>query len=129
MLLPPFRSRAVCPGGRYYLGVPGPASASRLGRIAAICEVTGPSSWIWMVGKEPGEEEDLVLPTQLVRDIAGWCERAEPALGEGEVSLHLFPFGGLERTVGLMHRLADGAWPPDGLEASNPADPAPRSKL
>ena len=67
-----------------------------------------------------------MLPTQLVRDIAGWCERAEPALGEGEVSLHLFPFGGLERTVGLMHRLADGAWPPDGLEA---ADPAPRSKL
>ena len=112
-------------GGRYYLGVPGPASASRLGRIATICEVTGPSSWIWMVGKEPGEEEDLVLLTQLVRDIADWCERAEPALGEGEVSLHLFPFGGLERTVGLMHRLADGSWPP--LEA--PADPAPPSKL
>lgn len=73
--------------------------------------VAGPSTQVQArrASKEPAEEDPLVLPEELVLALAAYVEREQ--LPEGEVVLHLYPFGGVDRSLQLLRDMAEGAWP------------------
>lgn len=109
---------------RYYVGVPGPTPAGRLQRVAEICKVSGPtlaklmqgdgSGTIEKKGAEGKSEEQDVWPEELVRSVARYC--CEKGLSDllfagNVIRLHVFPFGGVAKALGMIEQLADGRWP------------------
>ena len=58
---------------------------------------------------KPKPPLEIVEPTELVEALANYCE--DEGLGDDDVVLHMYPFGGLTRTLRLMAGLRDGTWP------------------
>lgn len=50
-----------------------------------------------------------VWPEELVLALAAYCEQA--CVPEGEVIVHVFPFGGVKQSVEMLGRLRTGDWP------------------
>lgn len=60
-------------------------------------------------GAQHTEPSAVVWPEELVTTIAAYCHHENvPA---GEVMFHVFPFGGLAKTLELVSMLQDGSWP------------------
>ena len=84
---------------------------------------SGPSVFVSEGGAAPGRRasvaavaalprrgpEELVWPDDLVLALATFAERER--LAESELTLHLFPFGGIEPSLELTKQLAAGQWP------------------
>ena len=56
---------------------------------------------------ETGETE--AWPEELVLALAAYCEQA--AVPEGEVCVHVLPFGGVAQSLEMLGRLRRGDWP------------------
>eukprot|EP01043_Picozoa_sp_COSAG02_P043909 COSAG02_NODE_3866_length_6121_cov_318.011956_2_plen_482_part_00 len=56
-----------------------------------------------------GVDEMEVWPEELVLALAAYCEQA--CVPEGEVTVHVFPFGGVRQSVEMLRRLRTGDWP------------------
>ena len=54
-------------------------------------------------------EEAEVWPEELVLALAAYCEQAY--VPEGEVVVHVFPFGGVRQSAEMLGRLRRGDWP------------------
>eukprot|EP01046_Picozoa_sp_COSAG06_P035437 COSAG06_NODE_3811_length_4884_cov_11.896134_1_plen_76_part_00 len=54
-------------------------------------------------------EEAEVWPEELVLALAAYCEQAY--VPEGEVVVHVFPFGGVRQSAEMLGRLRKGDWP------------------
>jgi len=93
--------RAQGVDARLVAGLAGPARVSTLFKYALRC---GVGASIRALGARPAQLGRLVGerdPAPIVRAIA-----AERAAGLGDVGIHLFSFGGLERTCAWLHALA-----------------------
>ena len=100
----------------FFVGIAGPTPREKLLRVAALCGVgLGPSAAAFEMG--PSTEGDLqacadtglVWPTELVLALAEYCELN--SVPEGEVRLHVYPFGGLDSAQQLASGLMSGSWP------------------
>jgi methylenetetrahydrofolate reductase (NADPH) len=93
--------RAQGIGQRLVAGLAGPARASTLFKFALRC---GVGASIRALGSRPAQLSRLLGerdPEPIIRAIA-----AERAAGLADVGIHLFSFGGLERTCVWLHALA-----------------------
>jgi methylenetetrahydrofolate reductase (NADPH) len=93
--------RAQGIGQRLIAGLAGPARASTLFKYAVRC---GVGASIRALGARPAQLTRLVGerdPEPIIRAIA-----AERAAGSADLGIHLFSFGGLERTCAWLHALA-----------------------
>lgn len=57
--------------------------------------------------QQPAEVE--VWPEELVLALAAYCEQAN--VPQGEVIVHVFPFGGVRQSMEMVGRLRSGEWP------------------
>lgn len=80
------------------IGIPGPATAQSLLRYAARCGVGVSSKIMARYGLSLAKLLSPVGPELLIEELEG---NLNPAV-HGEVTLHLYPFGGLERTARWM---------------------------
>ena len=76
------------------IGIPGPAGIKVLLRFAAHCGVGASASVMAKYGLSIGKLLGTAGPDRLVRDLAEGLTAAH-----GDVRLHFYPFGGLEKTV------------------------------
>lgn len=86
------------------VGIPGPTSLRTMVRYAAICGV-GPSARLlrrnaWAVGRLAGAWDPGRLVTEVAKDLVSG--------GAADTHLHLFSFGGIERTARWLAQLRDG---------------------
>ena len=79
------------------IGIPGPAGIKVLVRFAAHCGVGASASVMAKYGLSIGKLLGTAGPDRLVRDLAEGLTAAH-----GDVRLHFYPFGGLEKTVGWI---------------------------
>jgi len=103
------------------VGVPGPASIARLVRYAAMCGVAASTSMLSRYGISVGRLLGRARPDVFVdRLVEGLTE------AHGEVSPHLFPFGGIAASMEWVehHRTRAGELTPlDGHCAPHPPSP------
>ena len=66
-------------------------------------------------------DED-VWPEDLVQTLAAYME--EEGVLPGEICLHLYPFGGIRKTLSMRAALEEGVWP--ALATERPAIPSSR---
>ena len=98
------RMTAQFPGTRVVIGVAGPAGAATLLRYAALC---GVRASMGMLARHPGKLLRVVAetgPDDVVRALAQRELAGAPPAG-----LHLFSFGGAERTARWCHSAVRGA--------------------
>lgn len=96
------RVQGVTPPVR--IGVPGPAGIAVLARYAAMCGVSASAAVVAKYARSMGRLLGSAGPDHFVHDLAAALTSAH-----GAVSLHLFPFGGVERTVDwLRHYRSQG---------------------
>ncbi len=72
----------------------------------------GPQSLSKRGSQQPqaaGADEKEVYPEELVLALGAYCEQA--CVPEGEVIVHVFPFGGVRQSVEMLERLRSGDWP------------------
>eukprot|EP00931_Biecheleriopsis_adriatica_P104880 TRINITY_DN79494_c0_g1_i1.p1 TRINITY_DN79494_c0_g1~~TRINITY_DN79494_c0_g1_i1.p1 ORF type:complete len:496 (-),score=40.71 TRINITY_DN79494_c0_g1_i1:9-1496(-) len=79
------------------------------GKAIASKVVSGPSVFVGAGSGGVPASDDVVCPEELVLTLALFCERQQ--IPKGEVNLHMFPFGGISKTVDLVKRLRAGTWP------------------
>lgn len=77
------------------LGIPGPATVQSLLRFASRCGVGASAKVMRKYGLSLTRLMNVAGPDRLVEDLA---QRLDPAR-HGDVQIHLYPFGGLERAV------------------------------
>lgn len=77
------------------LGIPGPATVSTLLRFATRCGVGASAQVLRKYGVSLARLMNVAGPDRIVEDLAG---RLDPAR-HGDVQLHLYTFGGLERSA------------------------------
>jgi methylenetetrahydrofolate reductase (NADPH) len=93
------RNRGIdCP---VRIGVPGPANIATLIRFAARCGVSATSSVMAKYGVSLTKLIGAAGPDKLVDEIA-----AKFGKSHGQMRLHFYPFGGLERTVSWINEYA-----------------------
>ena len=87
------------------LGFPGPAQSTDLRKMARICDVSMPSV-----------EEAHKWPVEGLNHLAQWYTDPHREVDVGELELHLYPFGGLRRTLMWLayeekrSHSCDGTW-------------------
>jgi methylenetetrahydrofolate reductase (NADPH) len=77
------------------LGVPGPATVRALLRFAARCGVGASAKVMRKYGISLARLMNVAGPDRLVEDLASSLDPVR----HGDVRIHLYPFGGLERTA------------------------------
>ena len=90
------RSRGVQAPVR--LGIPGPAGIKTLLRFAAYCGVGASASVMAKYGLSIGKLLGTAGPDRLLEALADGLQPAH-----GDVRLHFYPFGGVEKTVGWIN--------------------------
>lgn len=81
------------------VGVPGPAGVAVLARYAALCGVSACASMLRKYGVSIGKLLSTAGPDLFVDRLATGLTEAH-----GEVGLHVFPFGGIARSVGWIEQ-------------------------
>ncbi|KAH8091915.1 phosphorelay sensor kinase [Aureococcus anophagefferens] len=99
-----------------FVGVPGPATRRRLAQMAALCGV-GPSVYVdaYDVDDDDDDGDDALLaPAADVGALADYLGSSE-----GNVRLHVYPFGGLDAALVFLDALASKGilWEPGGFGA------------
>mmetsp|Transcript_6098 Transcript_6098/g.14035 ORF Transcript_6098/g.14035 Transcript_6098/m.14035 type:complete len:533 (+) Transcript_6098:325-1923(+) len=92
---------------------------------------SGPSALIAIGDCESGAQPNIkkmnlldedVWPEDLVQTLAAYME--EEGVLPGEICLHLYPFGGIRKTLSMRAALEEGVWP--ALATERPAIPSSR---
>lgn len=111
-----------CGGWRHYarvaltqpvrVGVPGPAGVAVLARYAARCGVSTSAAMLSSYGISIGKLLGTAGPDRFVDRLAAGLMHAH-----GDVRLHVFPFGGVARSVAWVehYRSRSSTWTPTAL--------------
>ena len=97
-----------------FVGVPGPATRRRLAQMAGVCGV-GPSVYVDAYDVDDDDGDDALLaPAADVGALADYLGSSE-----GNVRLHVYPFGGLDAALVFLDALASKGilWEPGGFGA------------
>ena len=76
-------------------------------------DLSAPECFAYMNGcpSSAAEADEMeAWPEAAVLALAAYCEQA--CVPEGEVFLHVLPFGGVPQSVDMLARLRRGDWPP-----------------